>query len=135
MASNMEALLGQFPDRLTVVIYQDTPLFISENCALAAMSGRCPAGAGCRESEREWQSGSGETIRLIQQGCRTVAVNAVPFCLSGRLDELRNAGARNFRADFILRHYDPESVCGRWRDLRHGRPVPGHEGNYKRGLR
>jgi putative protease len=132
---NMESLLGQFAGRVTVVVYQDTPLFISENCALAAMAGRCPAGAGCRESEREWESGSGESIRMIQQGCRTLAINQSPFCLSGRVKELRNAGARNFRADFICRKYEPGRVRELWQAIRQGHPIPGHEGNYKRGMR
>jgi len=131
---NMGSLLGQFADRVTVVVYQDTPLFISENCALAAMAGRCPAGEGCRESEREWESGSGETIRMIQQGCRTVAINHAPFCLASRVNELRGAGVRNFRADFINRKYDPVTVRDLWRAIRLGRHIAGHEGNYKRGI-
>jgi hypothetical protein len=132
---NLDSLLHQFPDRATVVVYQDSPLFISENCALAAMAGRCPAGSDCKDSEREWVSGSGETIRLIQQGCRSIAVNVKPFVLTRWLDELREMGARYFRADFINRRYEPAEVRRLWRAIRRGNPVPGYDGNYRKGIR
>ncbi|MEI6564741.1 MAG: U32 family peptidase [bacterium] len=132
---NMVSLLEQFGDRVTVIVYQDTPLFISENCALAAEARRCPATPECRTSEREWESGSGESVRMIQHGCRTIAINKVPLSLAGRLKELRDAGARHFRADFINRRYEPAKVRDLFRALRHGSRVPGHEGNYSRGVK
>ena len=131
---NLQALLGQYGDQATVVVYQDTPLFMSETCALAAMARKCPAGPDCRDSEREWVSGSGETLRLVQQGCRSVTLNKVPFSLAGRLDELMAMGARHVRADFVYRHYEPAEVRRLWRALRKGMRVSGHEGNYTRGL-
>ncbi|MEI7880519.1 MAG: U32 family peptidase [bacterium] len=132
---NMLLLLRQFGGQGTVIVYQDTPLFISENCALAAQARRCPASPDCRTSEREWESGSGEAVRMIQQGCRTLAINAVPFSLAGRLGELQKAGARHVRADFINRRYEPARVCEVWRALRLGHRVDGYEGNYSRGVR
>lgn len=131
---NIRALLARFGEKASVIVYQDTPLFISENCALAAMARRCPAGAGCRDSEREWISGSGETIRLTQQGCRTVALAQTPLSWVARLDELRQAGAKQFRMDFIHRHYEADEVRERWCQARQGRAVAGHEGNFRRGM-
>ena len=134
-SENMLSLLKSSGEQATVIIYQDTPLFISENCALAAQAQRCPASPDCRTSEREWDSGSGEAVRMIQHGCRTLAINEVPFSLAGRLGELQKAGARYIRADFINRRYEPASVCERWRALRQGHRVAGYEGNYSRGTR
>lgn len=131
----LRPLLEEYGERATVVIYQDTPLFISENCALAAMFRKCPAGSDCIDSERDWESGSGEKVRLVQQGCRSVLINRVPFCLGQRLDELRGMGARHFRADFINRHYEPQDVRRLWGSLRRGDPVKGHEGNFREGIR
>lgn len=128
------SLIRQFPEQATVIVYQDTPLFVSENCALAAMAGRCPAGRDCRGSERDWTSASGENVRLVQQGCRTILVNHTPYCLSGRINELRAAGAKHFRADFVWRRYEPSEVRGIVRKLLKGEPVRGHDGNYSRGL-
>jgi putative protease len=132
---NMITLLKQFGEHATVIIYQDTPLFMSENCALAAQARRCPARPDCRSSEREWDSGSGESVRMIQQGCRTVAINQVPFSLAGRLVELRKAGARYVRADFMYRRYEAAEVCEVWHALRQGHRVSGYEGNFARGVR
>ena len=132
---NMYSLLKQFGEYATVIVYQDTPLFISENCALAAQARRCPASPGCRTSEREWESGSGEAVRMIQHGCRTVANNQVPFSLAARMEELQKAGARAVRVDFINRRYEPAKVCELWRALRQGHRVAGYEGNYSRGVR
>ncbi|MEI6167828.1 MAG: U32 family peptidase [bacterium] len=134
-SENMLSLLKSFGEQATVIIYQDTPLFISENCALAAQAQRCPASPDCRTSEREWESGSGEAVRMIQHGCRTLAINEVPFSLAGRVGELQKAGARYIRADFINRRYEPAMVCERWRALRQGHRVAGYEGNYSRGTR
>lgn len=132
---NMFSLLKQFGAQATIIVYQDTPLFISENCALAAQARRCPASPDCRTSEREWDSGSGETIRMIQHGCRTLAINQAPFSLAGRLGELQKAGARFVRVDFINRRYEPAKVSEVWRALRQGYSVSGYEGNYSRGIR
>lgn len=128
------SLVRQFPEQSALIVYQDTPLFISENCALAAMAGRCPAGPDCRGSERDWTSASGESVRLVQQGCRTILIGRAPYCLSSRINELRAAGARHFRADFIWRRYEPSEVRGIVRKLVAGESVRGHEGNYSRGL-
>ncbi|MEI8139514.1 MAG: U32 family peptidase [bacterium] len=132
---NMHLLLKQYGEYATVIVYQDTPLFISENCALAAQAARCPASPDCRSSEREWESGSGEAVRMIQHGCRTLAINEVPFSLAGRLRELQKAGARYVRADFINRRYEPAKVCEVWRTLRQDHRVAGYEGNYSRGVK
>ncbi len=132
---NMEALLAQFGDRATVIVFQDTPLFISETCALSAMAGQCPADPNCRDSDKEWVSGSGDTIRLVQQGCRTIALHRKPHSLARYLEELTEMGALHFRADFINHHYEAAEVRRLWRALRHGGTVPGHEGNYRQGMR
>ena len=131
----LRSLLGPFGNTSTVIVYQDSPLFISENCALAASARKCPANAGCRGAERDWTSGSGEKILLVQQDCRTWALNTVPFSLAKRVDELHEMGARHLRADFIIRHYGPDEVRRLWHSIRQGKAVPGYEGNFTRGLK
>lgn len=128
------ALLPHFQAEAVVILYQDTPLYISESCALASMAGHCPAGPACRDSERDWTSESGETVRLVQHGCRSVLLGAQPFCLAGHQRELVGMGARHLRADFVWRRYDPATVAGILAGLMKGHPVRGHVGNYRRGL-
>ena len=132
---NMRGLLAGFGDRTTVVLYQDPPLFVSENCVMAAGTARCPACDGCRDAESSMVSAGGERVRVIQRGCRTILTNEVGLDLSRRLEALSRAGAVSVRADFINRHYRPEEVQNLWRALRAGRSVSGWEGNFSRGLK
>lgn len=131
---NMGRLLSAFGDRATVIVYQDTPLFISETCATANVDGSCPGSASCRSDTIALRSGSGENVDVIQRQCRTYAVARTPYCLARRMDDLRKAGARRFRADFIIRRYEPAEVRRVWRALRAGEGISGMEGNFMRGL-
>jgi putative protease len=145
---NMRQLLAQFPREAAVVVYQDTPMFFSEVCAFATINGNCPAqragrqAAGtvpdkspCSATEMTLRSSHGTELRLVNDCCRTVALNRQPFSLAARLSQLEQAGARFFRADFLWRAYRPEEVLSIWRNLRASKPIPGtHEANFVRGL-
>jgi hypothetical protein len=118
-----------------VIVYQDTPLFLAESCAYANLIGGCPGKANCSFEQMDMTSSFGETVTALDYHCRTIVLNQGPFCLSNRLDDLAKAGARNVRADFIYRKYEPEEVRRRWRLLRAGKPVPGaHAANIDRGI-
>jgi putative protease len=132
---NWRRLLPQFGPQATVVVYQDTPLFISESCAAYNLGADCPGPSRCRAVRLELDSREGEKLTALQRNCRTVVINRRPFALGGRLEELRAAGAVHLRADFLWRAYAPEEVCTVWSTLRAGRAVPGtHAGNFARGL-
>jgi putative protease len=132
---NINRLLAGFGTKATVIVYQDTPLFISENCSMASLAGRCPAGTGCRSSEVSLTSGSGEHVRAVQKGCRSVLINESPLDWSKRLDLLLGAGAGSVRADFINRQYSPQQVRDTWRALRSGTRATTWEGNFNRPAR
>jgi len=131
---NLRQLLAELGDRATVVVYQDTPLFLSESCPYANLLGRCPGTARCRFDTLELTSAYGSKVLAINDRCRTYVVNEVPFCLGDRLDALRAAGATRFRADFIHRRYGAAEAAEIFRRLRDGEPVRGHRANYDRGL-
>jgi putative protease len=132
--ANLRELLGEYRDRMILTVYQDAPLFISENCGRAGLARGCLSDGACRRTDMALSSGSGDAVRLIQRGCRTILIGAKPFCISRRLGDLRAAGAARLRAAFVWRHYRPDEVAALWRDLRGGRTVAGYEGNYERGL-
>ena len=135
-AGNLHGLLRHFADSATVIVYQDTPLFISEACPWAAVKGRC-AGQGCAGATREASlvSEKGGRYLLRTVGCRSVLMSRRPFCLQAHLDELRAMGARRFRCDLAYRGYEPAAAARLWRDLRAGRAVANsHAGNWFRGL-
>jgi hypothetical protein len=118
-----------------VIVHQDTPLFLAESCAYANLIGGCPGKANCRFESMEMVSTHGEKVTALDYHCRTIVLNQGPFCLSTRLKDLRRAGARHLRADFIYRPYDPVEVRERWRQVRAGKAVPGgHAANFDRGV-
>ena len=132
---NIRSLLTEYGARATLIVYQDTPLFLAESCAYANLIGGCPGKANCKFECMEMVSTHGEKVTALDYHCRTIVLNQGPFCLSTRLPELAKAGAVSLRADFVYRHYDPKDVRGHWRLVRAGRAVPGgHAANFDRGL-
>jgi putative protease len=132
---NMRSLLNVFAEQATVIVYQDTPLFLAESCAYANLIGGCPGKANCSFEQMEMTSSFGEKVTALDYHCRTIVLNQGPFSLSTRLPDLAKAGAVNLRADFIYRKYEPEDVRRRWQLLRTGKPVPqAHAANFDRGI-
>ncbi len=132
---NLRTLLPEFSPRAVLIVYQDTPQFLAESCAYANLIGGCPGKANCSFESMEMVSSHGERVTALDYHCRTIVLDQAPFCLSGRLADLRKAGAVNLRADFIYRRYAPDEVRRLWRLIRAGRPVPrGHAANFDRGL-
>ncbi|MFA7157830.1 MAG: U32 family peptidase [Kiritimatiellia bacterium] len=130
---NMRALLAEFAESATVIVYQDTPLMVSETCVFSSEGCRWPE--KCHARNMIFGSSGGARIRVAGRQCRSVVLNARPFCLAGRLEELAEAGALNLRADFIYRKYSEKELLDTWRKLRSGdAKIPGHEGNFRRGF-
>jgi putative protease len=133
--ANLQPLLAEFGEQATLVVYQDTPLFLAESCAYANLIGGCPGKANCTFESMEMESSHGERVTALDYHCRTIVLNQGPFCLSPRLHDLARAGARSLRVDFLYRKYDPAVVVERWRAVRAGRVVPGgHAANFDRGV-
>ena len=130
---NLRGLLAEWGERAAVIVYEDLPLFISENCGRAGLARECRADGSCRRADLPMRSASGDDVRLIQRGCRTIVIGARPFSLSRHLSHLRAAGASRFRAAFVWRHYRAEEAVAVWRELRAGRSVAGYDGNFERG--
>jgi putative protease len=133
--ANMKALLDEFAEIATAIVYQDTPQFLAESCAYANLIGGCPGKANCSFESMQMVSSHGEKVTALDYHCRTIVLDQGPFCLSPHLDELREAGAVNFRVDFVYIKYGPDEAVERWRAVRAGRPVPGgHAANFRRGV-
>jgi putative protease len=132
---NMQWLLREFGGRATVIAYQDTPLFISEACTRPRRKHGCDGAERCADGMAEVQSSRGQSVLVVTRDCRTFVLSKRPFCLAGRIPQLREAGAMSLRADFMYRAYTAAQVRALWRDLRAGRPVPeSHVANFDGGL-
>ena len=132
---NMLALLAEFGDRATLVVYQDVPVFLSDVCPKAALQGNCEGPKHCSREPMPMKLGGGESVLAVFDGCRTVVVNERPVCLAGRLGALETDGmVLRRRVDFVWRAYRPELAREIWRDLLEGRSRGGIVGNLDRGL-
>src|SRR5207253_9428895 len=98
---NLCSLLAEFADRATVIVYQDTPLFVAESCAYANLIGGCPGKANCKFESMDMVSSHGEKVTALDYHCRTIALDQGPFCLPRRPKELPAAGAVPLRAHVI----------------------------------
>jgi putative protease len=132
---NLRPMFAEFGPKAVLIVHQDTPMFIAESCAYANLIGGCPGKANCRFESMEMVSSHGEKVTALDYHCRTIVLNQGPFCLSGRLPDLKAAGAVSLRADFIYKKYEPDEVVERWRRVRAGKPVRGgHAANFDRGV-
>lgn len=115
---NYRQLLGEWGERAQVIVYQDTPLFRSRTLSVAP--GHVKVGA--------------TPCQVVHRGRQLVLLHDQPYCLAGRLGELRAAGARHLRADFAYRHYSAPEVADLFRRLRTGQEVAGRLANFDRGF-
>ena len=90
--ANIRSLLAEFGKKATLIVHQDTPLFLAESCAYANLIGGCPGKANCKFESMEMVSSHGEKVTAIDYHCRTIVLNQGPFCLSNRLTDLAKAG-------------------------------------------
>jgi putative protease len=115
-AQNLFALIEQLGDAAIVPVYQHTPLMISATK---------PVADGTELTDR-----SRRPFYVEQAGREFVLINETPFSLTGHLDELKAKGARRFRIDLSYGDTSPGIV----QRIISGSSVPGHSGNFDRGL-
>jgi hypothetical protein len=132
---NLVELLQAAGTRSTLVVYQDTPLAVSATCLFASAQGFCPGLDHCEANQQSWTTRTGDRLLAVNDHCRSVVLNDQPFCLSGRLAGLRDAGAKRFRVDLVWRGYTPEDARQVWRSVRADQRIPRtHTGNLDREL-
>jgi putative protease len=133
--ANLRPMFAEFQERAVLIVHQDTPLFLAESCAYANLIGGCPGKANCSFESMQMVSSHGEKVTAIDYHCRTIVLDQGVFCLSHRLRDLSEAGAKRLRVDFIYRKYAAAEVVERWRLVKAGRRVPrGHAANFDRGV-
>ena len=106
----MIALLEQFPDTATVILWQDTPLMISEACPISAVAkcGHCHKNeSGVSLSPRK----RGDDVIVYSRACRNTVTNSTPFDLRRDFDTLHAAGCRRWRYDFRYRRYTSDEAA------------------------
>jgi putative protease len=123
---NMAALAAHGAPEIEALVWQQTPLFLSETPPLAG-EGREPP----------WTLVNRRGGRLITHRLdnRWATVAEKPFSLAGHLPALRRHGVRWFRADFLWSPPDAVCIPDCWSAVQSGRILEAvHEGNFLRGL-
>lgn len=115
-AENLFELIEQLGDAAIVPVYQHTPLMISATR---------PAAAGDELADR-----SRRAFHVERSGHEFAVTSETPFSLPDHLDDLKAKGARRFRIDLSYGEVSPELV----QRILSGHSVPGHTGNFDRGL-
>jgi collagenase-like PrtC family protease len=120
---NWLELLRLLGPTATVPVHMDFPLAISATCIKASMQGLCMGHSTCDFTQLTLTNKANERLLAINNQCQTVLIHDQPFHLGGHIQELLDAGATNFRADFIWRQYSPVQVRSIWNNLLNDIPI------------
>ncbi len=130
-----ENLQKLFLDDTDLIVYQDTPLFISEACVWANMKGECPGISQCSFKTMTLENECGDSFMAINDECRTVVIDERPFSIIHFVPSLVEAGHSDFRIDYCYKDYSIEKICDILSGVQSGKKVKNSTiGNFTRGL-
>jgi putative protease len=123
---NISTLLQFQNIKLIVIVFQHTPLFISETTPVTGIDKAFPS---------HIKSHSGQIYSYHTIGTVKILTSERPFSLVKYLPALRKAGAFRFRVDLMWSDISPQESVNYWRKIINGSRIPEtYDGNYKRGL-
>jgi putative protease len=132
--SNIEELAARFPGRMTLIVYQDTPLFISDFSA-HQFCDSCRQACALSEPLAALDDTRGAGYLVFCSNCRSTVIASKPFSLAGRLPGLLDCTRLSFCVDFTTRGYSADSALRIIEALRLNSPIGNtHCGNFERGL-
>ncbi len=105
--------LAEKTNQTCLIVYQDTPLFISDTCVKETSCLDCDK----KETHQLISRGS-ETYELITRNCQTVLIGTRPLCLAR---EAASVSAGAFRIDFCHHRYTPRQAADIWSLVHSGR--------------
>jgi len=119
-----------------VIVYQDTPLFVSRMCVYKYARG-CGTPARCAfdDAEVEVVNDEGDRFLAINRRCTTVMIRREPYAISQYVSDVRRAGITRCRIDFCYRRYDRPRIADVCAAAFAERCVgESHSGNYLKSL-
>jgi putative protease len=105
ISAQAQMLTSNAVDETSVILYKDTPLFIAEACSLTALHNGCPSAAVCGYRTLEIENKEGERFFVAHESCKSVVYGKKAFGVTHLKQNLKNLGFKNFRLDFLTRHY------------------------------
>ena len=135
LSTHLKALSSEEKDRLTAIIFKDTPLFIAEACSLTALHQGCPTSKVCGYRTLTIQNPRGETFYVAHETCKSVVYGHEAYALSHKQAELSDLGLQNFRIDFLTRPYHPTRIQEILSSITRQNQIPEtHAANWERSL-
>jgi len=129
---NMQSLLGRCAE---VIIYQDTPLFLSDTCMWAQVKESCVGWRQCGFKQVFIKNEHGDRFIVINEACKTLVIGEKPYSIIHRIPELMGLGQANFRIDLCHREYTPELLHLLFLKIQQTSKVENSTmGNFERGL-
>ena len=126
-ADNIAALATAGGPEMEVIVWQNTPLFLSETAPAVKPS---PDAASQNFVNRR-----GGCVTTHRVDGRWITIAEEPLCLIDHVASLRRDGVNWLRADFSWSPQEAVSIALCWDDLRAGRaPARSHTANFLRGL-
>lgn len=86
---NVTSLKNICGDFISIIAYQDTPLFIGEACPTATIKGCKGKNENCEQTLEKWQDSNSYKYYRVTQNCRTFLIAQEKFSISGYLDDLK----------------------------------------------
>lgn len=100
---NLKTLSEISPLPLTMIVYQDVPLFTSADCIRSNHCKDCSKGEKWIPMER-----NGIRYQALSKDCQIMLFNDKPFCAA---KEARDIAADFYRVDFCYKKYASEKAC------------------------
>lgn len=94
-----------------LIVYQDTPLFISKTCAYRYYKG-CAGAEKCSFRELGFANEEGDRFILINENCVNVVIDEKRSFTSVSVKDAIKAGCMRFRIDLCRRRYGKETIDG-----------------------
>ena len=123
---NLQTVAQKSALPITLIVYQDTPLFISANCIKNT----------CKTCDKSMcilpLKNGGQTYFATIQNCQLKLYNEHAFYIGAERSEI---AADFFRVDFVNRPYTAEKVCELWSKIKTGEKIASTmPGNIKRSI-
>jgi putative protease len=135
LSTHLKALSSDERDRLSAIVFKDTPLFIAEACSLTALHQGCPTSKVCGYRTLTIQNPRGETFYVAHETCKSVVYGHEAYALSHKQAELCNLGLQNLRIDFLTRPYLPTRIQEILSSITSRNHIPEtHAANWERSL-
>ncbi len=138
-AANLESQVARLSpterEKLQVIVYKDTPLFIAEACSLTALHNGCPTAKVCGYRTLEVENPKGERFFVAHESCKSIVYGKDAYSLSGKQRRLLDMGLGSFRVDFLTRPYGADDVRRILGNVLKAEDVAGtHSANFERTL-